>query len=279
MGYLRPSAAVFCLGAVIGGAAFSAAQAGPLGLDSSTPGYSGKQILQSGVATDGTYWIDPNGGDSSDAFRVYVDMTTAGGGWTHGLNSVSGDTSATTDMVSNTGTVGLTTGHTRNMTELAIGQNAEIRHRLVNKDGSVRFDGYYTGNYHGILGDGGWTVLAGGVAALGVHPGNDWSTATSDVDDFSGNCASYFGVPWYYTSCYNAIPVSLLQITGGPFSQGSQPSNEIGSWAIYVRELNTPDPPVATVSETGTVTLFALGIVALGLARRRKSARLRNSAW
>lgn len=122
-------------------------------------------------------------------------------------------------------------------------------------------------------------MLAGGVAALGVHPGNDWSTATSDVDDFSGNCASYFGVPWYYTSCYNAIPVSLLQITGGPFSQGSQPSNEIGSWAIYVRELNTPDPPVATVSETGTVTLFALGIVALGLARRRKSARLRNSAW
>jgi len=56
----------------------------------STPGKSQakaaescKVLYDTGCAmTSGTYWINPDGGSTANAFEVYCDMITEGGGWT-----------------------------------------------------------------------------------------------------------------------------------------------------------------------------------------------------
>ena len=37
---------------------------------------------QNGTAVDGLYWLDPDGGNFSNAFLAYCDMTSYNGGWT-----------------------------------------------------------------------------------------------------------------------------------------------------------------------------------------------------
>jgi len=48
-----------------------------------TAGTTCKQILDIGCdVTSGMYWINPDGGSTANAFEVYCDMTSGGGGWT-----------------------------------------------------------------------------------------------------------------------------------------------------------------------------------------------------
>ncbi|XP_022807177.1 uncharacterized protein LOC111344233 [Stylophora pistillata] len=54
-----------------------------IGLFATEPGRHCLDILKSGQSRgSGLYWIDPNGGSTSDSFQAFCDMETNGGGWT-----------------------------------------------------------------------------------------------------------------------------------------------------------------------------------------------------
>lgn len=257
-----------------GGFVSVSAMAGPLGSSAVDAAASAAQILLDNPATpNGFYWFDPDGAGGDAAFQTYADMASDGGGWMLAVHSINGSESPSTDMVANLGAASMTNGFTRDLSYWAVDQSAQIRHRITDVNGSLLFDGFYTGNYHGVLGlAGAWTILAGNLNAssLNYHLGMDWSTVANDVDDYAQNCAIVYGQPWYHGACWTTLPTGYTY-TNGPMGTPTGPYVMLGSYDIYVRELNTPPlPSSGNIPEPATLALLGLGFGGLATIRHRK---------
>ncbi len=247
-----------------------------LGCTAANPGQSAKDILiRTGGVPSGVYWIDPDGPGGNAPFQVYCDMTTDGGGWMLAVNSVRNAEAPGTDMDVNAGDVGLNSGHTRNLANMAINTVAQIRFQVEDAGGLGVFHACMNMRYRDPFSPSSpsFRLLPGhtSIGPLQPHFGAPWSWST---------CA---GAPWYAGPCPGTMPAFLADgLSQGPRRHSS--SGVMDRFSIWVRELSVPQMareitvqhPAGT-SLTDNSGTIGFGEVAYGTTSPAKTFTLINS--
>ncbi|XP_078382811.1 uncharacterized protein LOC144665431 [Oculina patagonica] len=166
-------------------------------------------LYKSGKRNSGVYTITPDG---SDAFDVFCDQTTAGGGWTVFQKRQDGSVDFYRGWADYKRGFGNLNGEywlgLEKMHRLTSSGQYKLRVDLEDFAGNTAYAQYDSfgiasegnkyqlsvGSYSGTAGD-----------SLAYHNGYPFTTKDQDNDSYSSeNCAVYYKGAWWYNSCYHS---------------------------------------------------------------------------
>ncbi|GMV43093.1 MAG: hypothetical protein AMXMBFR64_48090 [Myxococcales bacterium] len=164
-------------------------------------------------AASGLYWVDPNGGNPSDAFQVWCEQSLEGGGWAMLYNSV-GSSAGTTQgfwqfpygqRLSLMGIADPSTNYYNGSLYLLGTSYMDVFWDLSNKQG-VAFKATATGINTTTMKLQSPAMTGGpGTGVYSCHFADGWASYDADFDTHgSANCSTSYGnVAQHYCSCWN----------------------------------------------------------------------------